>query len=76
VGLTLRDIWHLEQKVSEFGTDFQMIAYCFPGRSRNMIKNKYNRESQLYGGRLEEALATRKPVGESLAVCPIVTPCC
>jgi hypothetical protein len=30
-----------------------------------MIKNKYNRESQLYGGRLEEALATRKPVGES-----------
>jgi hypothetical protein len=42
-----------------------MIAYCFPGRSRNMIKNKYNRESQLYGGRLEEALATRKPVGES-----------
>jgi len=27
-----------------------------------MIRNKYNRESQLYGGRLEEALATRKPV--------------
>lgn len=50
------------EKISEFGTDFQMIAYCFPGRNRNMIRRKYNTEMRLREERLDEAWSTRKEV--------------
>lgn len=42
--------------LSQFGTDFTLIAHLFPGRQRRHLKNKYSRENKLNPIRVDEAL--------------------
>ena len=42
--------------LSQFGTDFTLIAHLFPGRQRRHMKNKFNRESKINLDRVNEAL--------------------
>ena len=42
--------------LSQFGTDFSMIATLFPGRDRRAIKNKFTREEKQNRDRVEAAL--------------------
>ena len=55
----------LTQAINQFGTDFEMIARLFPGRTRKMIKNKWNREEVINDARVTNALMTKVPVGQS-----------
>ncbi|ROT36007.1 hypothetical protein SODALDRAFT_352851 [Sodiomyces alkalinus F11] len=45
-----------------FGTDFQLIANMFPGRSRRHVKMKFNREERVNPGRIHLALVGQKTV--------------
>lgn len=47
-----------------------MIARLFPGRTRKMIKNKWNREEVINANRVTDALMTKVPVGQSISVSP------
>lgn len=42
--------------LSQFGTDFTLIAHLFPGRQRRHVKNKFTRESKRNLYRVNEAL--------------------
>ncbi|CDZ96811.1 Transcription initiation factor TFIIIB, Bdp1 subunit [Phaffia rhodozyma] len=48
--------------IRQFGTDFEMIARLFPGRTRKMIKNKWNREERFNDAAVSHALMARLPV--------------
>ncbi|KAI5790109.1 hypothetical protein EDC01DRAFT_114330 [Geopyxis carbonaria] len=50
------------EALSMFGTDFEMIAKLFPGRSRRMMKNKFNCEERKHPQRITLALRTRVAV--------------
>ncbi|KAL2752832.1 hypothetical protein ACRALDRAFT_213180 [Sodiomyces alcalophilus JCM 7366] len=45
-----------------FGTDFQLIANMFPGRSRRHVKMKFNREERANPDRIHLALVGQKTV--------------
>lgn len=45
-----------------FGTDFQMLAAMFPGKSRRHVKLKYNREERHCPGLVTEAVSGLKTV--------------
>ncbi|KAI5790544.1 hypothetical protein FPQ18DRAFT_338833 [Pyronema domesticum] len=47
------------EALSMFGTDFGIISKMFPGRSRRMVKNKFNCEERKNGPRVTQALKTR-----------------
>ncbi|KAE8260038.1 hypothetical protein A4X13_0g614 [Tilletia indica] len=48
--------------ISQWGTDFEMIARLFPTRSRHQIKLKFSREEKLDPARINLAFKTRIPV--------------
>ncbi|GAN01585.1 hypothetical protein MAM1_0009d01019 [Mucor ambiguus] len=49
--------------LSQFGTDFEMIANMMPGRTRNQIRMKFNREEKLCPEKVTEYLISkRKPM--------------
>jgi Myb DNA-binding like len=45
--------------LSQFGTDFALIEYAFPGRSRRQIKLKFKREERENPAKLEHYLSAR-----------------
>ena len=53
--------------LSQFGTDFSMIATLFPGRDRRAIKNKFVREEKQNRDRVEAALKWQLGGGGSKA---------
>ncbi|CEP16917.1 hypothetical protein [Parasitella parasitica] len=49
--------------LSQFGTDFEMIANMIPGRNRSQIRTKFNREEKLCPEKVTEYMITkRKPM--------------
>ena len=44
------------QALSQFGTDFTLIAHLFPGRQRRHLKNKFTRESRVDPPRVDAAI--------------------
>lgn len=49
--------------LSQFGTDFEMIANMMPGRTRNQIRMKFNREEKLCPEKVTEyMISKRKPM--------------
>ncbi|CAD6928098.1 unnamed protein product [Tilletia controversa] len=48
--------------ISQWGTDFEMIARLFPTRSRHQIKLKFSREEKTDPARINLAFKTRIPV--------------
>lgn len=54
------------QGLSQFYTNFEMIAIMFPHRSRAEIRRKFNREDKINPKLVTAALARRKRVGMSL----------
>ncbi|KAI8375302.1 hypothetical protein EDC96DRAFT_562368 [Choanephora cucurbitarum] len=49
--------------LSQFGTDFEMIAMMMPGRTRSQIRLKYNREERLHPDKVTEyMIRKRKPM--------------
>lgn len=50
------------QGLGMFGTDFQLIAGMFPGRSRRHVKMKFNREERVNPDRIHLALVGQKTV--------------
>lgn len=50
--------------ISQFGTDFEMIANMMPGRTRTQIRMKFNREEKLCPEKVTEyMISKRKPMG-------------
>lgn len=50
--------------LSQFGTDFEMIANMMPGRTRNQIRTKFNREERVCPEKVTEyMISKRKPMG-------------
>jgi transcription factor TFIIIB component B'' len=49
-----------------WGTDFQIISQLFPGKTRAMIKKKFNREEKLDPTRINAALLGKDPVSMDL----------
>ncbi|TIB60857.1 hypothetical protein E3P77_04090 [Wallemia ichthyophaga] len=47
--------------LSRFGTDFEMIAMLFKGRTRRVIKAKFSREEKYNSDLITQALKNRKP---------------
>jgi transcription factor TFIIIB component B'' len=47
------------EELARWGTDFQLLAAMFPGKSRRMIKTKFNREERIDQRRVGEALLGR-----------------
>lgn len=54
------------QAISQWGTDFEMIARLFPRRTRRQIKMKWTREERLNPAKITEAFMNRRAVGELL----------
>ncbi|KAK0565195.1 hypothetical protein OC844_001349 [Tilletia horrida] len=50
------------RSISQWGTDFEMIARLFPTRSRHQIKLKFSREEKQNPDRINQAFKTRIPV--------------
>ncbi|GAA6055902.1 hypothetical protein JCM3770_002352 [Rhodotorula araucariae] len=48
--------------ISQFGTDFEMIAALFPSRSRREIRNKFNKEDKRDPNYITSLMYKRKPV--------------
>ncbi|KAL7327663.1 hypothetical protein PS15p_206066 [Mucor circinelloides] len=49
--------------LSQFGTDFEMIANMMPGRTRNQIRTKFNREERVCPEKVTEyMISKRKPM--------------
>lgn len=57
------------EALSMFGTDFGIISKMFPGRSRRMVKNKFNCEERKNGPRVTQALKTRVRAGKFYRFC-------
>lgn len=63
------------QAVSQFGTDFEMIAALFPTRSRREVRNKFNKEDRLDPAYITSLIMKRKSIGAS-PVCLSPLPRC
>ncbi|KAI8637344.1 hypothetical protein BD408DRAFT_424709 [Parasitella parasitica] len=46
--------------LSQFGTDFEMIANMIPGRNRSQIRTKFNREEKLCPEKVTEYMITKR----------------
>lgn len=57
--------WAGAQAVSQFGTDFEMIAALFPSRRRREIVNKFNKEDRKNPAFITQLIYKRKRVGAS-----------
>jgi transcription factor TFIIIB component B'' len=44
------------QALSQFGTDFTLIAQLFPGRQRKHLKKKFCKEGKHNAARIDEAM--------------------
>ena len=44
------------QALSQFGTDFTLIAQLFPGRQRKHLKKKFCKEGKMNAARVDAAL--------------------
>lgn len=54
------------QAIAQFGTDFTMVAHLLPGRTRNQVRNKFNREEKKHPERIKEVLYRKRlPMGKS-----------
>jgi transcription factor TFIIIB component B'' len=68
---TKSDRWTAEETeqffraLSQFGTDFSVIAQLFPNRSRKQLKNKFKKEEREHPERLESALRHKMPIDEA-----------
>jgi hypothetical protein len=52
--------------LSQFGTDFEMIANMMPGRTRNQVRTKFNREEKVCPEKVTEyMISKRKLMGKS-----------
>lgn len=51
------------QCLSQFGTDFEMIARLFQNRTRSQIRAKWNKEERANPHKITLALKTKKPIG-------------
>lgn len=49
--------------LSQFGTDFSLIAHLFPGRARRHLKNKFQKESRVNPKRVDAALRATQSSG-------------
>ncbi|KAI8141952.1 hypothetical protein BJV82DRAFT_616571 [Fennellomyces sp. T-0311] len=51
------------EAISMFGTDFEMISHVMPGRTRNQIRLKFNKEERTHPEKIKEYLIRkRKPI--------------
>ncbi|CDS13375.1 hypothetical protein LRAMOSA05553 [Lichtheimia ramosa] len=46
--------------IAQFGTDFTMVAHLLPGRTRNQVRNKFNREEKKHPERIKEVLYRKR----------------
>ncbi|KAJ0522465.1 putative transcription factor MYB/SANT family [Helianthus annuus] len=56
---TKQDTELFYEAVQQFGSDFSIIAECFPGRTREQIKSKFKKESKQHRLRMDSALNSR-----------------
>lgn len=54
------------QALSQWGTDFALIANMFPTRNRRQIKLKFKQEERRNPARVNQALKIKKPIGKTL----------
>ncbi|KAK4569728.1 hypothetical protein LTR86_002696 [Recurvomyces mirabilis] len=62
------------EELARWGTDFQLLAAMFPGKSRRMVKMKFNREERADPGRIGDALLGRFEKRSIMPVLPSATP--
>ncbi|KAG0175150.1 Transcription factor TFIIIB component B [Apophysomyces sp. BC1015] len=46
--------------LSQFGTDFEMVSHLLPGRTRNQVRLKFNREERAHPDKVTDYLLRRK----------------
>ncbi|KAI7885514.1 hypothetical protein K492DRAFT_203927 [Lichtheimia hyalospora FSU 10163] len=66
--------------IAQFGTDFTMVAHLLPGRTRNQVRNKFNREEKKHPQRIKEVLyrkrlpmdieTVKKAIGKEFEIVP------
>ncbi|KAK3673560.1 hypothetical protein LTR78_006464 [Recurvomyces mirabilis] len=61
------------EELARWGTDFQLLAAMFPGKSRRMVKMKFNREERADPGRIGDALLGRFEKRSIMPVLPSLT---
>ncbi|KAI9310310.1 hypothetical protein BX666DRAFT_1278893 [Dichotomocladium elegans] len=55
--------WIRRKAIAQCGTDFTMAAHLLPGRTRNQVRLKFNREEKINPDRVKDVLVRkRKPV--------------
>lgn len=55
----------MNQALAQFGTDFQMMCYLLPGRTRAQIRTKFNREERINPEKIKDYLIGKKQkIGE------------
>jgi len=47
---------NITQALSQFGTDFTLIAQLFPGRQRKHLKKKFCKEGKINAARIDAAM--------------------
>jgi hypothetical protein len=53
------------EAISQFGTDFEMIANILPGRTRNMVRSKFNKEEKVNPSKVTHyMIKKRKTMGK------------
>ncbi len=65
---SMKDTQLLYKALSQYGTDFQLIAQLFPKRNRKQVKAKFKKEEKLNTRLIDQALKTRLPIGSSHAL--------
>lgn len=53
------------QALSQFGTDFTLIAQLFPGRQRKHLKKKFCKEAKINAARVDAAMRTSANIAVS-----------
>ncbi|KAI8880193.1 hypothetical protein K501DRAFT_287025 [Backusella circina FSU 941] len=48
------------EAISQFGTDFEMIAHILPGRTRNMVRSKFNKEEKVNPQKVTDYLINKR----------------
>lgn len=57
------------QALSQYGENYELIAYVLPGRDRKSCKNKFKTEDKKNHGRINYCLNHSKPVGMLIESC-------
>jgi transcription factor TFIIIB component B'' len=53
----------LDQALSQFGENYELISYILPGRDRRACKNKFKAEDKRNPTRINHCLKNRVPYG-------------